>query len=131
MLSTLVRVDPSAHRDRKYRALFSDGKMTHFGSKGVADYTVHKNRGRKILYMKRHVGDVMVGSDPTQPEMLTWYISWGFTSMEKNIRYYNKYIIPAFYGTGTPLLDYELFDKVHQNHEEYTREMEQLGFSLV
>lgn len=43
--------------DKKMSVYAFDGKSTrliHFGAKGYSDYTLHKDEGRKELYILRH-----------------------------------------------------------------------------
>ena len=50
----LVSIRDSDLRDKKYKALFTNGKVVHFGARGYEDYTIHKNDERKQLYLIRH-----------------------------------------------------------------------------
>jgi hypothetical protein len=48
---TLIDIRPSWRKSKKYVASFSD---THFGAKGMSDYTIHKDAARKARYLARH-----------------------------------------------------------------------------
>lgn len=51
----LVDIQPSWRRTKKFVAFFSDGTRTHFGARGMSDYTLHKDPARKARYLARHV----------------------------------------------------------------------------
>ena len=46
-----VIIKPSTQKDKKLMAIFYDGekkvKTTHFGAKGMSDFTIHKDKERK------------------------------------------------------------------------------------
>ena len=53
-----VVIKPSTDPKKKLMAIFYDGdkkkKTTHFGAKGMSDYTIHKDDKRKANYLSRH-----------------------------------------------------------------------------
>jgi len=53
-----VEIKPSTNQDKKLMAIFYDEgrkvKTTHFGAKGMSDYTIHKDDERKERYLNRH-----------------------------------------------------------------------------
>ena len=49
-----VEVRQSSRADKKYMAVFPDGRTVHFGARGYDDYTTHKDRQRKSNYIARH-----------------------------------------------------------------------------
>ena len=54
-----VQLNKSEIKGKKYTAIFYDDnrkkiKMTHFGSAGMSDYTIHKDDERKQRYLARH-----------------------------------------------------------------------------
>jgi hypothetical protein len=77
---------------KKYVAVFdTDGvkKTTHFGAKGYPDYTTHKDKDRRNLYIKRHKKDLET-NDPTRPGYLSMYILWNKPSLKGSIIDYKK-----------------------------------------
>ena len=50
----LLQIRPSKKKNKKYDAIYSDGKSVSFGAKGYSDYTIHKNPERKRRYLARH-----------------------------------------------------------------------------
>lgn len=44
----------STRKDKKFMAIFEDGTKTHFGAKGMSDFTIHGDEERKQRYLDRH-----------------------------------------------------------------------------
>ena len=90
----LIKVVPSTVPSKKYMAVFRKDngkeKTTHFGSKGMDDYTITKNKEQRTRYRKRHQKDLKT-KDPTRAGYLSYYILWGdSTSIRENIKNYKK-----------------------------------------
>jgi hypothetical protein len=88
-----VVIKKSTKPDKKLMAVFDiDGKKktTHFGSKGMDDYTKTKDKEQRKRYRQRHAKDLNT-DDPTMAGYLSYYILWGIsTSLDKNISDYKK-----------------------------------------
>lgn len=88
-----VVIKKSTKPDKKLMAVFDiDGKKktTHFGSKGMDDYTKTKDKEQRKRYRQRHAKDLNTG-DPTRAGFLSYYILWGdSTSLDKNISDYKR-----------------------------------------
>ena len=65
---TRVKLRRSSKSDKKWMVTFEDGKVVHFGAKGMSDFLHHKNPLRMRSYVDRHGGRVpktlMEESDP-------------------------------------------------------------------
>ena len=90
----LLKIIPSPKPDKKYMAVFRKDngreKTTHFGSKGMTDYLISKDKERRERYRKRHRKDLKT-NDPTRAGYLSYYILWGdSTSLRENIRKYKS-----------------------------------------
>tara|TARA_R100001509_G_scaffold164836_2_gene143861 strand:+ start:64 stop:354 length:291 start_codon:yes stop_codon:yes gene_type:complete len=90
----LIKVVPSTVPSKKYMAVFRKDngkeKTTHFGAKGMDDYTLTKNKEQRTRYRKRHQKDLKT-KDPTRAGYLSYYILWGdSTSIRENIKNYKK-----------------------------------------
>jgi hypothetical protein len=84
-------------RDKKYKAVFKDKdghkvKTTHFGAKGMSDYTKHKDKERKKRYLKRHNPKVTKEdwTKPTTPGALSRYILWNKPSLSGSIKDFKR-----------------------------------------
>ena len=89
-----VIIKPSTKSDKKLMAIFTKEngrtKTTHFGSKGMDDYTITKDKEQRARYRQRHKKDLKT-NDPTRAGYLSYYILWGdSTSRKENIKDYKK-----------------------------------------
>lgn len=90
----LISIKESDKPDKKLMATFqmSEGrtKTTHFGSKGMDDYTITKDKEQRDRYRQRHKKDLET-KDPTRAGYLSMYILWGdSTSRQENIKTFKK-----------------------------------------
>ena len=91
----LISIKESDKSDKKLMATFETNgrtKTTHFGSKGMDDYTLTKDKEQRDRYRQRHKKDLET-KDPTRAGYLSWYILWGdSTSRQENIKTFkNKF----------------------------------------
>lgn len=92
-----LKISNSKIKGKKYTAKFYGGKnhkdlvkTTHFGAKGMSDYTIHKDKERRERYRKRHKKDLKT-KDPKRAGYLSYYILWGNSSNIKTaIKDYKK-----------------------------------------
>ena len=78
-----------ATNQKKWTAIFDNGKRVSFGAKGYDDYTLTKDKDQRDRYRKRHEKDLK--GDPTKPGYLSYYLLWGdSTSMQSNISAYKR-----------------------------------------
>ena len=92
MVSVVIK--KSTKSGKKYMAVFTKDngrkKTTHFGSAGMSDYTINKDKERRKRNRDRHKKDLQTG-DYTRAGYLSWYILWGpSTSLRTNISSYKK-----------------------------------------
>jgi|TARA_R110000823_G_scaffold70466_2_gene162512 hypothetical protein len=73
-------VSKSNLKSKKLKAVFTDDKgnttTTHFGAKGMSDYTINKDKERRKRYRDRHKKDLNTG-DYKRAGYLSYYILWG------------------------------------------------------
>ena len=87
-------VSKSDRKGKKFKAVvtYDDGKTktTHFGAKGMEDYTTHKDKERRARYRKRHKKDLKT-KDYTRAGYLSYYILWGDdTNITDAVKSYKK-----------------------------------------
>jgi hypothetical protein len=91
-------VSKSDKKTKKYKAVFTydsaEGKektkTTHFGAKGMEDYTTHKDKERRKRYRARHKKDLKT-KDYTRAGYLSYYILWGDkTNFKEAVKDYKK-----------------------------------------
>ena len=85
----LVKLVKSPKPEKKYRAHFSDGTHTDFGSRGMSDFTKHKDPERKKRYMSRHKSRENWNSPKTAGSLSRWVL-WNKDTLKKSIADYKK-----------------------------------------
>ena len=84
----LLSVTHATDNKHKYTAVFDNNgrkKTTHFGAKGMDDYTLTHDKDQRERYRTRHKKDLAT-KDPTRAGFLSYYILWGdSTSVQSNI----------------------------------------------
>jgi|TARA_A100000171_G_C2077538_1_gene117949 hypothetical protein len=88
-----VDIKPSTRKDKKFMAIFTDGdkkvKTTHFGSKGMSDFTIHKDPKRKERYLDRHRKREDWNAYMTAGALSRW-ILWNKPTLKGSIADYKK-----------------------------------------
>jgi hypothetical protein len=87
-------VQPSTNENKKYMAVFIQDsgrtKTTHFGAKGMDDFTITHDKNQRKRYRERHAKDLTT-NDPTRAGYLSYYLLWGdSTNLQKNIETYKR-----------------------------------------
>jgi hypothetical protein len=80
--------------NKKYDAIFSnykgDIKIVSFGATGYSDYTIHKDKRRRELYINRHSKNEDWDNPLTAGSLSRW-ILWGDSvSLEINIKNFKR-----------------------------------------
>ena len=86
----LVKIVKSNQKNKRFMAIFSDGKKTHFGQEGGSTYIDHHSVNKRFNYLKRH--DVNEDwDDPYKASTFAAYLLWGNNkTLKENIRDFNK-----------------------------------------
>lgn len=84
-----IRIEESPNKEKKLVAYFYDKdgkkiKTTHFGARGMSDYTQHKDPTRMKRYLARHKGMGENWKDPTTAGALSRWILWGKPSLRES-----------------------------------------------
>ena len=86
----LVSITRSDREGKKWKAVFEDPKKTtHFGAKGMSDYTKHKDDERKKLYLDRHRKNES-WNNPTTPGALSRWILWNKPTFAESVRDFKR-----------------------------------------
>jgi len=88
----LVSVKASQNKNKKYVATFDLGekvKIVHFGSKGMDDYTITKDKEQRDRYRARHKKDLET-KDPIRAGYLSYYLLWNKPTLKESIEDYKK-----------------------------------------
>ena len=91
---SLIKISRSNKSDKKMMAIFENcntgrQKTIHFGSNGMSDYTIHKDKDRKKRYIKRHSTNED-WDNPISAGSLSRWILWNKTSLRESISHYKK-----------------------------------------
>tara|TARA_R100001086_G_scaffold249526_1_gene189583 strand:+ start:824 stop:1123 length:300 start_codon:yes stop_codon:yes gene_type:complete len=90
----LISITNSSKPNKKLMAKFKNKKtgresVTHFGARGMDDYTKTKDKAQRERYRNRHKGDNLTNA--RSPGALSWYVLWGnSTSKRDNIASYKR-----------------------------------------
>ena len=90
-----VRIEESPNKEKKMVAYFYDKdgkkvKTTHFGARGMSDFTQHKDPKRMKRYLARHGKMGEDWKDPTTAGALSRWILWGKPSLRESFNDYKK-----------------------------------------
>jgi hypothetical protein len=86
----LVSITRSDREGKKWKAVFEDPKKTtHFGAKGMSDYTKHKDDERKKLYLDRHRKNES-WNNPTTAGALSRWILWNKPTFAESVRDFKR-----------------------------------------
>jgi len=89
-----VEIKPSTQKDKKLMAIFYDDdgkkkKTTHFGAKGMSDFTIHKDKERKQRYLDRHRKREN-WNDYMSAGALSRWVLWNKPTLKASIADYKK-----------------------------------------
>jgi hypothetical protein len=80
----------SDRKDKRYTAIFDNGKQVHFGLKGGQTYIDHMDKLKRENYLKRHIKREN-WQDPYTAGALSKWILWGDSSnINKNLIDFKK-----------------------------------------
>ena len=89
----LIKIVKSDKPEKKMMAVFeSDSgrtKTIHFGSRGMDDYTITKDKEQMERYLKRHKS-AENWSKADSAGALSRYVLWSATTLEQGIRNYKN-----------------------------------------
>ena len=83
-------ITQSDRKDKRYTAIFDNGKQVHFGLKGGQAYIDHMDKLKRENYLKRHIKREN-WDDPYTAGSLSKWILWGESSnINKNLIDFKK-----------------------------------------
>ena len=87
-----MKIENSTRKNKRYVAIFNNGKKVHFGFKGGSTYIDHKDKEKRKNYRARHdVNESKFYKDPYRPATLSRFILWGeATNLRDAIKDYEK-----------------------------------------
>lgn len=84
-----MELKPSTRKDKKWMAIFKDGTITHFGSKGMSDFTIHNEEDRRQLYLKRHMKNENWNDYKSSGALSRW-ILWNKPTIQASLKDYKR-----------------------------------------
>jgi hypothetical protein len=91
---TSVEIKRSTNKEKKLMAIFTypDGKTktTHFGARGMSDYTKHGDKERMKRYLDRHDNGREDWNDPTTAGALSRWVLWNKPSLSASFNDFKK-----------------------------------------
>ncbi len=86
-------IEKGTAKNKKLKAIFYDGdkklRTVQFGSKGMSDFTIHKDKERKQRYLDRHRKREN-WNDPMTAGALSRWILWNKPTLEASIKDFKK-----------------------------------------
>jgi len=86
-------IEKATAKNKKWKAIFYDGdkklKTVQFGSVGMSDFTIHKDKERKQRYLDRHKKREN-WNDPMTAGALSRWILWNKPTLEGSIKDFKK-----------------------------------------
>lgn len=91
----IISLITSTKPNKRFKAVFDDGKEIDFGLKWGQTYIDHKDKTRRFNYWRRHWANKterkLIKHLIPSPALLSAMILWGnSTDLDKNIEYLNK-----------------------------------------
>ena len=85
-----MQIKPSTRKDKRFMAIFNNGKITHFGAKNGQTYIDHHDKQKRDAYLARHrVNEDW--KDPYSAGALSRFILWGdYSLIDGNIASYKR-----------------------------------------
>ncbi len=91
----LIEIKKSTKAQKKMMATFIEcktgrTKTTHFGARGMSDYTIHKDKARRERYLNRHETSED-WENPTTAGSLSRWILWNKPTLASSIADYKRH----------------------------------------
>ncbi len=86
----IVAIRKSDKENKRFLAIFKNGKKTHFGQKGGKTFIDHKDTAKRTAYRARHKRDLLT-DDPYRAGFLAYYLLWSqHTNLKDAVKAYNQ-----------------------------------------
>jgi hypothetical protein len=97
-MSTVVTIENSPKKNKRFRVFTDDGKHYDFGLDTGSTYIDHHDKKKRMAYIARHLGNLnekrLIDSMTPSPALFSMILLWGpYTNIEDNIKYLNSLAI--------------------------------------
>jgi hypothetical protein len=83
-------IKPSTRINKRYQAVFNNGKIIHFGLRGGNTYIDHGDKIKRENYIKRHAVNEDF-SNPYSASALSRFVLWGdYKTLDENHQAFMK-----------------------------------------
>lgn len=91
----IVDIKPSPVKYKRFRVFMDSGKTFDFGLKGGSTYIDHKDKTKRLNYIKRHYANSierkLIDNLVPSPSLFSMFLLWGkYTNLYDNINYLNN-----------------------------------------
>jgi hypothetical protein len=91
----IINIIPSTKANKKYTAILSNGEEFDFGLDGSSTYLNHKDKTKRLNYIKRHMGNKrekeLIENLIPSPALFSLALLWGkYDNLEDNIKWLNS-----------------------------------------
>jgi len=91
----IISIEPSPRQNKRFRAVFEDGKKINFGLKDGQTYIDHKDAAKRNAYWRRHIGNIkereLIQNMIPSPSVLSAFILWNKENMDDSVRDLNRH----------------------------------------
>ena len=86
-----VVISKSDNKNKKMKAVIDGKKTIHFGQAGASDFTIHKDKDRKQLYIDRHKkNEDWTKSGVDTAGFYSKHLLWSKDTLKKSVEDLNK-----------------------------------------
>jgi hypothetical protein len=90
----IEKIVPSDRKNKKLKAIFSDGKEINFGLKSSLTYIEGASKKKRDAFLKRHISNPLekplIEKNIPSPALLSYALLWNTPSLQKNLQILNK-----------------------------------------
>ena len=90
----IVSLEKSNRKDKKYKAVMSDGSSYHFGLKNAITYVEGATKQKRDAFLARHLNNPLekklIENVIPSPALFSVYLLWNTPSLDENIKLLNR-----------------------------------------
>ena len=90
----IIDIVPSHRKNKKFKAVLSNGTQVHFGLKNSNTFIDKASLQTRNAYLARHLGNKiekeLIDNLVMSPSLLSAYILWNTNDLDKNVEILNK-----------------------------------------
>jgi hypothetical protein len=91
----IINIEPSPRQNKRFRAIFEDGKKINFGLKDGSTFIDHGSESKRNAYWRRHMGNYkerqLIQNMTPSPSLLSAFLLWNKDTLDASIRDLNRH----------------------------------------